>query len=81
MTDSKSVAMYPLLQEYQRGRAQFQEAKEARKKAVREFRLATNEYQPIAKKHEEQEKAVSSFVKNSQVKTILEAFMYVYLSM
>jgi hypothetical protein len=52
--------------EYQRGRTQFQEAKEARKKAVREFRLATNGYQPIAKKHEEQEKAVSHFVKSSQ---------------
>ena len=49
------------------GRTQFQEAKEARKKAVKEFRLATNGYQPISKKHEEQEKAVSVFVKNSQV--------------
>ena len=55
------------VQEYQIGRAEFQEVKEVRKKAVREFRVATNKYQPIAKKHEEQEKAVSEFVKNSQV--------------
>ena len=57
----------PVLQEYQVGREQFKETKEARKKAAREYRVATNEYQPIAKKHEEQGKAVSDFVKNSQV--------------
>ena len=56
-----------MLQDYQKGREQFLEAKEARKKAVREYRVATNKYQPIAEKHEQQEKAVTTFVKSEHV--------------
>lgn len=48
----------------------FLEAKEARKKAVRQYRAAMNEYQPISVKHEEQEKAVTNFTKNAQVTCI-----------
>ena len=35
--------------------------------AVRKYRSAMSEYQPIAAKHEEQEKAVTAFVKGGQV--------------
>lgn len=45
----------------------FLEAKEARKQAVRKYRVAMSLYQPIAVKQEEQEKAVANFTKNTQV--------------
>ena len=51
-------------------------AKDARKKAAREYRVAMNEYQPIAVKHEEQEKAVTTFVQSAKV----HLYMYMYIN-